>query len=103
MTTLLGATALPKADLSFDGLSQFRRVKPHSAPEHDLRISYVPRGSHQVPADDRQIRLHTGLNRADPFVEAENLRPVRRHDLNGLFWREPRLDEQLVVALVTVT
>ena len=83
-------------------LPQLRRIEPYSSTKYDLRISNVGRRPYRVAGDDDEVRLHTRLNRANPLVEAEDLGAVRRHDLNRLLWREPRLDQQLVVALVAV-
>ena len=96
------SAGLAQANHPLHRLPQLRRIEPYSSTKYDLRISNVRRRPYRVAGDDDEVRLHTGLNRANPFVEAEDLGAVRRHDLNRLLRRKPRLDQQLVVALVAV-
>src|SRR5688500_16580765 len=89
-------------DLPLDRLLELGGIVAEPAAERRLDVANVAGCADRVSGEDHQIRLHAWCNRPDPLVEAENLRAVRRHDLNRLLGREPRLDEELVVPLVAV-
>src|SRR5579864_2503887 len=93
---------LPEADPARDRGDDLRRVKSHARLEYRVHLPNVPDRRRGISGDDHEIRLLADGKAADPGVSTEVLGAVQGADGDRFERREPRLDEQLRLALVGV-
>src|SRR2546421_12513392 len=97
---ILAACQSVDTDTSLDRSNQLRRVVADTVLEDSRDFANDARVAREISVEHDEIGELATLDRADLVVHTEDLGAVGRHDLNRLRWRETRLDEQLVVALI---
>src|SRR5712692_5789384 len=95
------AVSLPDPHLSFCRRGQLHRVKPDTVLENQRHVLDIGGAGGKVSLNDRQIGGLAGAHRSHSIGDAQHSGAVRGHHLYRLRDREPRLDQQLELPLVT--